>query len=353
MSDEILFEQIGQWGVITLNRPKALNALTHSMVKAMCVQLGKWAKDVSIHAVMIQGEGERAFCAGGDIRWLHDAAREDHKTACEFFRDEYTNNAAIYHFPKPYIALIDGIVMGGGVGVSVHGTVRIAGDNTLFAMPETGIGLFPDVGGGYFMPRLEGGLGLYYGLTGARAKAADCLETGIATHYVASDRNKDLISALHGIEFKADDDPYGPILKTIDDFKSVPDRAPINEVRGDIERLFTGHDTLDGLLTALENDQSDFAADALKTLSRMSPTSLHLTFTQMQRGYMLDFNHVMRMEFRVVSRVMQSDDFFEGVRALIIDKDKSPKWSPPSVGDIDKTDVKAFFASLDKDELVL
>ncbi|MCK5749364.1 MAG: enoyl-CoA hydratase/isomerase family protein, partial [Oricola sp.] len=168
MTNDILFEETGDWGVVTINREKALNALTLDMVAAMRAQLTKWAGARSpVKAVMVKSAGGRAFCAGGDIRWLHDKAKQDPAGACEFFREEYRNNSLIYHYPKPYVAMIDGVVMGGGVGISVHGDFRVAGDQTLFAMPETGIGLFPDVGGGHFMPRLHDGLGLYYALTGA------------------------------------------------------------------------------------------------------------------------------------------------------------------------------------------
>ncbi len=352
MMTDILFEEIGEWGVITLNREKALNALNWGMVKAMRAQLTKWGSGrTTVKAVLVKGEGERAFCAGGDIRWLHDTAKEDPAYACEFFREEYLNNSLIYHYPKPYVALIDGIVMGGGVGISVHGDFRVAGDATLFAMPETGIGLFPDVGGGHFMPRLHDGLGLYYALTGARAKAADCMAAGIATHYAPGDKYEELADAL--LKTPLGGHAHADIETVLDIYAGDPGHAPVNDSRGDIARLFQGHETLDGLMAALGKDGGDFANTTLSTLEKMSPTSLRLTFEQMRRGHELDFDDVMKMEFRMVRRVMEGHDFFEGVRAQILDKDRNPKWSPAALADLSDKDVAPYFEPLGEAELVL
>lgn len=351
MTNDILFEQTGDWGVVTLNREKALNALNWDMVKAMRGRLTAWVADKSVKAVLVKSSGDRAFCAGGDIRWLHDAAKEDAAYASEFFREEYKNNALIYHYPKPYVALIDGIVMGGGVGISVHGDFRIAGDATLFAMPETGIGLFPDVGGGHFMPRLHDGLGLYYALTGARAKAADCMAAGIATHYTPAEKYEDLIAGL--LNTPLGSHAHADIETVLDIFASDPGRAAINDKREAVARLFQGHNTLDGLMTALLKDDSDFAAESVKTLSRMSPTSLRLTFEQMKCGRSLDFDDNMKMEFRMVRRVMEGHDFFEGVRAQILDKDRAPKWKPATLTDVSNEEIGKYFAPLGDRELKL
>ncbi len=352
MTTDILFEEIGDWGVVTLNREKALNALTLDMVTAMRAQFTKWAGGrSSVKAVLVKGEGEKAFCAGGDIRWLFDEAKSDPVKGCEFFREEYRNNSLIYHYPKPYVAMIDGVVMGGGVGISVHGDFRVAGDATLFAMPETGIGLFPDVGGGHFMPRLHDGLGLYYALTGARAKAADCMAAGVATHYAPGDKYEELQKALLGT--KLGGHAHADIETVLDIYAGDPGHAPVNDIRESIARMFQGHDTLDGLMRALESDDSDFAKDTLKTLSRMSPTSMRLTFEQMKRGYEHDFDEVMKMEFRMVRRVMEGHDFFEGVRAQIIEKDRNPKWSPASLKDVSDADIAHYFEPLGDEELKL
>ena len=351
MSEDILFSRSGDWGVVTLNREKALNALNWDMVKAMRARLVRWAGDQAVKAVLVTAVGEKSFCAGGDIRWLHDTAKADPAHACEFFREEYRNNALIYHFPKPYVAMIDGIVMGGGVGISVHGDFRVAGDRTLFAMPETGIGLFPDVGGGHFMPRLHDGLGLYYALSGARAKAADCMAAGIATHYVPSEAQDALKEALLGAALG--EQPRADIEAVLDEHASDPGHAGVNDARKDIARLFTDHDNLGALLAALDQDDSEFAKKTLETLSRMSPTSVVLTFEQMRKGQALDFDDVMKMEFRLVRRVMEGRDFFEGVRAQIIDKDRNPKWSPSGIDEVTSAQIDAYFEPLGEHELEL
>ncbi len=351
MTEKILFERRGDWGVVTLNNEKALNALDWDMVKAMHAQLSDWAARNDVKAVLVKAKGEKAFCAGGDIRWLHENGRADPVGTSEFFRDEYVNNALIYHYPKPYVALIDGIVMGGGVGISVHGDFRVAGDETLFAMPETGIGLFPDVGGGHFMPRLHDGLGLYYALTGARAKAADCMAAGVATHYVTSGKHDELVGALIGTSLGAH--AHADIEAVLDVYAADPGHAGVNDSRGDIARLFDGQETLGDLMAALKSDDGEFAANMAKTLSCMSPTSLAVTFEQMKRGHTLDFDDNMKMEFRIVRRVMEGRDFYEGVRAQIIDKDRNPRWSPATLDDIRETDIAAYFAPLGDAELEL
>lgn len=351
MTNEILFDRKGDWGVVTLNRPQALNALTWDMVKAFRAQLAEWAMDHSVCAVLVKGAGEKAFCAGGDIRWLHDEAKKDPAHASEFFHEEYRNNAAIYHFPKPYVALIDGVVMGGGVGVSVHGDFRIAGDRTLFAMPETGIGLFPDVGGGHFMPRLGGGLGMYLALTGARAKAADCVYAGIATHYAPTEKLALLEEALLNEDLSGD--ANAAISHLLDAYAEDTGHPALCDNREAIDQHFKTDGSLDDVIASLRSDDSDFAKNTLATLERMSPTSMRITFEQMKRGGELSFDDVMKMEFRIVRRVMEGHDFFEGVRAQILDKDRSPQWVPVSLSDVSDTDIAHYFDDLADAELAL
>ena len=351
MTDDILFEQKGDWGVVTLNRPQALNALTWDMVKAFRAKLFEWADDHAICAVLVKGAGDKAFCAGGDIRWLHDEAKKDPAHASEFFREEYKNNAAIYHFPKPYVALIDGVVMGGGVGVSVHGDFRVAGDRTLFAMPETGIGLFPDVGGGHFMPRLGGGLGLYLALTGARAKAADCVYAGVATHYAPTEKMPALEEALEAADLAGS--AHAAIAHLLDAYAEDAGAPTLDDHRGAIDRHFSTADGLDDVMASLRADDSDFAKDTLGVLTRMSPASMRITFEQMKRGAGLDFDDVMKMEFRIVRRVMEGHDFFEGVRAQIIDKDRKPQWRPSALDALGDADIAHYFESLGDAELEL
>lgn len=351
MSGEILFDRRGEWGVVTLNRPEALNALTWGMVKLLRAQLIEWERSAAVRAVLIKGAGEKAFCAGGDIRWLYDNARKDPAGACEFFREEYRLNALIHHYTKPYVALIDGIVMGGGVGVSVHGDFRVAGDRTLFAMPETGIGLFPDVGGGHFLPRLHDGIGLYYGLTGARAKAADCMAAGVATHYCRTDDMASLESELMGLTLGGR--PHADIEAVLDGYAGDPGEAHVNQIRPALKSLFEGHERFAAFYAGLKADGHDVAGDMLRILARMSPTSLKLTFEQLRRGALLDFDECMKMEFRMVRRVMEGHDFYEGVRAAIIDKDKNPRWAPATLEGVSDADIARYFAPLGDAELQL
>ncbi|MBT8470995.1 MAG: enoyl-CoA hydratase/isomerase family protein [Marinicaulis sp.] len=351
MTNKILFERQADWGVVTINNEEALNALDWDMVKALHKQLIGWAAENAVKAVLIKSAGEKAFCAGGDIRWLYKNAKTDPAGASEFFRDEYTTNALIYHYPKPYVALIDGITMGGGVGLSVHGDFRVAGDRTLFAMPETGIGLFPDVGGGHFLPRLNDGLGLYYALTGARAKAADCMAAGIATHFTTSDRHGALANALFSAPLG--DSAHADIEAVLDEFSDDPGHAGINNIRGAIREHFEYANSMEGLMAALGGASDEFAAGVLTTLSRMSPTSMKLTFEQLKRGHELDFDETMKMEFRMVRRVMEGHDFFEGVRAQIIDKDRNPNWKPAEISDVSDDEAAQYFEPLGDDELTL
>ncbi len=321
------------------------------MVKRLRAQLTLWERSPAVKAVLVRGAGEKAFCAGGDIRWLYESARKDPAGACEFFREEYRLNALIHHFIKPYVALIDGIVMGGCVGISAHGDFRVAGDRTLFAMPETGIGLFPDVGGGHFLPRLHDGLGLYYGLTGARAKAADCMAAGVATHYAPTSEIPALTRELLGLSFGGH--PHADIEAVLDGFAGDPGEAHVNQIRPALKKLFEGHDRFDAFHRGLKADGHDVAGDMVSILARMSPTSIRLTFEQLKRGALLDFDECMKMEFRMVRRVAEGHDFFEGVRATIIDKDKNPRWSPVTLEGVIDADIARYFEPLGAEELGL
>jgi len=335
-SDEVLFEVVGRAGVITLSSPATLNAVSLPMVHAMHPQLEAWARDPAVAHVIIRAVGEKAFSAGGDIRHLYEWGRAGDETFCTFFHDEYRLNTLIKRFPKPYIALIDGIVMGGGVGVSIHGSHRIAGDRMTFAMPETGIGLFPDVGGTYFLPRLPGETGLYLGLTGTRIGAGDAAALGLATHYVPSDRLAALIEALCTAE---------DVDRCIEDFSDAAGDAPLDAERALIDRYFSAQ-SLDALIAGLESDESEWAQKTLATIRTKSPTSLRITFRQLRDGSRLDFEDCMRLEFRIASRIFHGADFFEGIRAVVIDKDLKPKWQPASLDDLTDEDVADYFAPL-------
>jgi enoyl-CoA hydratase/carnithine racemase len=334
---DILFERRGALAVATLNRPKALNSLTHDMCVAYDRQLAAWAEDESVQAVLLKGAGERAFCAGGDVRVVWRAGKNGEALTADFFRDEYRMNRRIKVFPKPHIAILDGVTMGGGVGISLHGSHRVATERTLIAMPETGIGLFPDVGGTHFLSRLPDGLGLYLGLTGARMKAADARYAGLATDYVPSDRLDELEAAL-----AKDDD----IAAAIRGLSADPGPAPLAEHEAAIARCFV-QDSLEAVIDALAAEPGDWAAKTLSILrERCSPTSLKVTFEALRRAAKLDFDAAMTMEYRLSQAFMKGHDFYEGIRALLIDKDNAPAWDPASLAEVTPGMVEAHFAPL-------
>jgi len=349
-SDDILFEQRGTAGLVTLNRPKALNALTRLMALALHQQLRRWAEDPTITRVVVTAAGGRAFSAGGDLRDVYELGRAGrYDEALGFWCDEYRLNAAIKHFPKPYVALIDGIVMGGGVGVSVHGSHRIAGDRFLFAMPEVGIGFFPDVGATFFLPRLPGELGSYCALTGERLGAEDGVTAGVATHRVDSARFPDLLAALCDV---------APVDAVLADFAQPAGQVPRMQQRTAIDRLFAGHSIEDILAecdrqAAAQLEDAGFAESTAAGIRGKSPLSLKLALTQMRLGISLTFEACMQTEFRIVSRVIRGHDFYEGVRAVIVDKDNRPRWEPVALADISRADVERHFAPLPEGDLVL
>lgn len=340
---EVLFERRGALGLITLNRPKALNALTHGMCVAMKAQLDQWAKDDAVRSVAVRGAGDRAFCAGGDIRVLYESGKAKTPYALEFYRDEYILNAAIKRYPKPYVALIHGIDMGGGVGVSVNGSHRVAGESMVFAMPETGIGLFPDVGGSYFLPRCPGEIGMFLGLTGMRLKTADSLYAGIATDFIPMTRWDMLLTAL------ADGTAPDTAIAGLKD--AVPDTF-LFEHRSAIDRIFA-LGSVEDILAALDAEHEDWTQDIAATIRTKSPTSLKIAFRQIREGRKLDFDDCMKMEYRMVNRIVEGRDFYEGVRAVIIDKDNAPKWQPADLSGVSDADVDAYFAPLGEKELKL
>jgi len=340
---EVLFERRGAVGLITLNRPKALNALTHNMAVLMTAQLKAWADDAAVATVVVQGAGERAFCAGGDIRALYESGKAGTPYALDFYRDEYRLDALVKHYTKPYVALIRGIDMGGGVGVSVNGSHRVADETMVFAMPETGIGLFPDVGGSYFLPRCPGETGMYLAMTGARLKTADCLYIGVATHFVPAAKREALLSAL------IDGDAPDGALQSL---ASDPGAPSLAEHRGKIDTVFSAQ-SVEAILERLDRDGSDWARETAATMRTKSPTSLKVAYRQNREGAKRSFDDCMRMEFRMVNRVVAGHDFYEGVRATIIDKDGAPKWKPSSLAAVSDADVAAYFAPLGEKELKL
>jgi enoyl-CoA hydratase len=351
VDDEIRFAPRGDLMVVTLDRPRALNALTMAMCRALDEGLRAWQADPEIGAVLIKGEGDRAFCAGGDIRWLYGVlTSEGVAAACRFYAIEYPMNARLHHFGKPWIALLDGITMGGGVGISVHGSHRIVTERTMFAMPETGIGLFPDVGATFMLPRLPGALGLYLGLTGARLGAADCLHAGIGTAHVAADRLEALEAALAATPLRHD--PFAAVDAVLEEFRSDAGPAPMAGLRERVDACFR-QESLRAVLAALHEEKSGWGASQAEELAGKSPTSLAVTFRQLCRGATLDFDSAMRLEYRLVHRFMAGHDFREGVRALLIDKDRRPRWCPESLEDVSDAMVDAYFAPLPGGDLPL
>lgn len=354
---EVLFSVQGQVGIIMMNRPQALNALTLGMVRAMNAQLKAWASDDAVQAVVIRGAGGRAFCAGGDVKAVAMATRAADPAAAtmarDFFFEEYTLNHRIFTYPKPYIALIDGIVMGGGVGVSAHGSLRVVAENTMLAMPETIIGFFPDVGGGYFLPRCPGQTGTYLAMTGHRVAAVDAIYCGFATHYVPAARHDEVLQALCDADLRDAADAGRAAEEIVARFaEEAPGESQLSPAREAIDRCF-GADTVEGIVAALAAEDTPFAAKVLETLYAVSPTSLKVTLRQLREGEKLHFAKVMTMEYRLSQALVKYPDFYEGIRAALIDKDKQPKWHPARIEDVTEAQIDAFFAPREGDELLL
>lgn len=349
-SSDIVFERTGYLGIITLNRPKALNALTWRMIRRMRVRLREWAVDRNVRAVVIRGTGIRAFCAGGDIRAIYSKQNMDRRPLRQFYRDEYRLNYEIKYFPKPYIAFLDGIVMGGGAGIAMHGSYRVVTENVLFAMPETGIGLFPDVGATYVLPRCPGEIGLYLGMTGERLAAADIGYAGIATDFVPSQRLGPLLEDLVHSSF--DGDPFVNTSRVIARHVGPFGCPPLASRRPDIDRHF-GHPSLAGIMESMGTASGEWAMTILRVLSGKSPTSLAVTFRQLREGRMLDFAACMQLEYKLVTRFIEGHDFYEGIRAAVIEKDRSPNWRPNTLEAVSTEDVDRYFAAMGRREMQL
>lgn len=335
-SGDVRFETAGRAGVIVLDRQKALNALSHDMIRRMDEALEAWRDDPAIERVAIRAEPGRAFSAGGDIRAVYDLGRAGDPAVVDFFHDEYLLDAKIKTYPKPYVALIDGICMGGGAGVSINGSHRVATENIVFAMPECGIGFFPDVGSSYFLSRMPGRTGLYAALTGARLGLADCHETDLVTHPVASDG---LADALDRIAHAADLDA------ALADLSIDPGHSVLAEERPRIDRFLDKADVGE-ILTALDTagvHDAEWAAAVAAEIRGKSPMSLEIAFHELRRAARHDFPECIRMEYRILNRILKGHDFYEGVRAAVVDKDRNPRWDPVDLEEIDITEVEAHF----------
>ncbi len=339
---DILTRIQGRAGILSLNRPSALHALTLDMVRAMTAALLEWRDDPAVEAIIIDHAKGRGFCAGGDIAFLRESALAGGEAGRKFFHDEYQLNHLLFTYPKPVVAFMDGITMGGGVGISLPAKYRVATENTRFAMPETGIGLFPDVGGGWYLSRLPGRVGPFLALTGARLDGAECLAVGLASRYLPSEalpHVKDMIAERpDSIEDMLRDAAIGAPL------------ARIVENRGQIDRLFAS-DRFEDILATLEADGSDWAMKELATLRTKSPQTCKVALRQLATARELDdFAANMAMEYRIASRVLTRPDFTEGVRAVIVDKDNAPRWDPATPEGVTDELLDAIFAPLPDDE---
>lgn len=338
-SDEVLTRVEGGIGFLTLNRPKAINSLTQTMVNELSAVLTGWEQDEAVRAVVLDGAGERGLCAGGDVVAIYHSARADGVAARRFWYDEYLLNAQIGRFPKPYVSLMDGIVMGGGVGVGSHASIRVVTDTTKMAMPEVGIGFIPDVGGTYLLSRAPGSLGLHAALTGAPFSGADAIVLGFADHYVPHDKLEQFSRAIvtDGIE------------RALETHAVEPPPSELAAHRDWIDQCYDGESVAD-IVAALRGHDAGPANDAANLIATRSPIALSVALESVRRAAKLDtLEDVLTQEYRVSCGSLRSHDLIEGIRAQLIDKDRNPKWSPASLAEVTASDVEACFAPADPD----
>ncbi|KRB82389.1 enoyl-CoA hydratase [Sphingomonas sp. Root710] len=345
-ADEVLASVEGRLGVITLNRPKALNALNLAMVEQLDAILTAWESDPAIDAVLVRSASERAFCAGGDVRSIGILPDPADRMALgrAFFGTEYRVNRRINGFPKPYVALINGVAMGGGLGLSIHGSHRVVSENLRMAMPETVLGLFPDVGGTWFLNRCPGMIGRYLALIGPQIGAADALTAGLATHHVLY-ATFDALAADLATAGRLD---HGAVDAIIAAHATPAEGGTLGGRRADIDRLFSVCD-LEGVAAAIDAAaaEADWIAEAQAVLGRASPTSLHATWRRMVEGKDQPIERILSDDFRMGVRMVGGHDFAEGVRAILVDKDQSPRWDPPTLADVTTTEIDALLAPFD------
>ena len=331
--DSIIARRDGRAGRILLNRPQALNALDLDMIRVLTRVLMEWRDDAHVHVVVIEGAGDRAFCAGGDIRALRDAVLSGNRaTADAFFSEEYALNRMIAGYPKPYVALIDGICMGGGIGVSVHAPYRVATERAMFAMPETAIGFFPDIGATFFLPRLPGRIGTWLGLTGARVRGADAVHAGFGTQFTPRTELARLSAALAREGAAA----LAQFVAPLPEFSLAAERTAIDD-------CFAAA-SVPEIVERLATDGGEWAHRALEMLRGVSPSALCWTLSALQRGADLTLPEALDAEFALTHTTMRHPDFAEGVRAMVVDKDRKPRWQPARIEDVDPTAIAAMFA---------
>lgn len=346
---EVIARREGSAGIVRLNRPKAINALTVGMVRAMMAALDEFEADPGVSLVLLEGAGERGLCAGGDIRGLYESAQAGGDLGPVFWREEYILNARIPDFPKPYVAYMNGLVMGGGVGIAAHGGHRIVTEKTTLGMPEAGLGFFPDVGGTWLLSRMPGELGTYYGLTGLAMTGVDAIYTGVADALIASADWPSLRDALANAPLWASRADVNGIIKT---FAAGDAVAPIARHRALIDRAFA-FGTVEEIVAELERDSSEFARATLATLAEKSPRGLKVTLELIRRARTSkSLRECLVREYNSALTVFTSAEFAEGVRAAIIDKDRNPKWSPPRLEDVTPDIVAEYFVPNPKYQLV-
>ncbi|RCN49591.1 enoyl-CoA hydratase/isomerase family protein [Ancylostoma caninum] len=353
-ASEVIIEKEGSKRVLTLNRPKALNALNLPMIREMYPRMREWEDAKDVNLIILKGSGEKAFCAGGDVLAVirsAKAAKEGGTSTIhkDFFKEEYHLNHLIGSLSKPFVAFIDGIVMGGGCGLSVNGKFRVGTERTMLAMPETALGLFPDVGGSYFLSRLQHNLGMYLALTGYRLQGADAFHAGLATHFVPSSKLPDLQTKLLSLDTVTD--------KTVDaairEFQpsSIP-HFSLEEHLPVISRTFHSK-SVEGILENLKKENSDWSKKQLDTLAKMSPTSMKVTHKQLENGAKMSFSEVFTMEYRLTQRCLEDHDFYEGCRAILIDKDRNPKWKPATLEEVTNDKVEWYFKPLEQNQEIV
>jgi enoyl-CoA hydratase len=346
---DVIVRREGGVGVIRLNRPKAINAMTLEMSLGIDAALDQFETDPAVALVLLEGAGERGLCAGGDIRGLYESSRAGGDLGKVFWRQEYIMNARIAKFPKPYVAFMDGLVMGGGVGLSAHGRHRVVTEKTKLAMPEVGLGFFPDVGGTWLLSRSPGEIGTYFGLTGQTMNGPDAIHARFADAVVPSNRLVALREALVNLGASASS---ADVKATIDRFATGETSGPVAAMRPRIDTWFA-HDAIEDMVAALHRDSSELAQSTLRTLNEKSPRGMVVTLKLLRLARAsASLEECLVREYRAALEVFRSDDFREGVRAAVIDKDRNPRWSPPRIEDVTSEMIAPYFAEIGADELV-
>lgn len=338
---DILFTHDKHLGIITLNRPEALNALTLSMIRAMYTQLLDWQIDQDIHAVVIMAATGKAFCAGGDVRWLYEMGRRQDPQQMQFFKEEYALNQLIHDYNKPYIALMNGITMGGGVGISLHGSHAVASEHFVFAMPETSIGFFPDIGASFLLSHCPDAFGVYLGLTGERVNAVDAKTLELIHYVIAAEQFPLLLNVLGNIDLSQDANTR--VSDCLMHFSApIPMISAIENIQNAVNDCFQ-YDNMEAIMAALKTGHSAWHQKTYEHLLKKSPLSLKITLTQLRNVWQLPLNECLQLDLFLAEHFMQGSDFYEGVRALLVDKDKTPHWNPLTLNDVTQSQIDSYF----------